>query len=121
MIQQAILDSNSNASKVGWAFGIGLDRIAMVLYDIPDIRLFWSKDPRFCSQFSKKAAKSTINKTNKGAGLKFVPFSKYPACYKDISFWIPPNWHENDFMEVCRDVCGDLAEEVRIRSELDLY
>ena len=24
--------------KVGWAFGVGLERIAMVLYGVPDIR-----------------------------------------------------------------------------------
>lgn len=36
-------------SQVGWAFGLGLERWAMKLFDIQDIRLFWSKDPRFLS------------------------------------------------------------------------
>ena len=36
---------------VGWAFGLGLERWAMILYDIPDIRLFWSTDSGFLSQF----------------------------------------------------------------------
>lgn len=35
----------------GLAFGIGLDRIAMMKYHIPDIRLFRSNDIRFLSQF----------------------------------------------------------------------
>lgn len=37
--------------NISWAFGVGLERLAMKLYEIPDIRLFWSKDPGFLSQF----------------------------------------------------------------------
>jgi phenylalanyl-tRNA synthetase alpha chain len=36
---------------MGWAFGLGLERLAMPLFSIPDIRLFWSTDTRFTSQF----------------------------------------------------------------------
>src|SRR6056297_745175 len=35
----------------GFAFGIGLDRLAMLKYNINDIRLFYSSDLRFLSQF----------------------------------------------------------------------
>ncbi len=35
----------------GFAFGIGLDRVAMMKYNIPDIRLFHSGDTRFLKQF----------------------------------------------------------------------
>ena len=37
--------------KVGWAFGLGLERLAMRLFSIPDIRLFWSEDVDFLRQF----------------------------------------------------------------------
>ncbi len=35
----------------GFAFGIGLDRLAMLKYRIPDIRLFYANDLRFLNQF----------------------------------------------------------------------
>lgn len=35
----------------GFAFGMGIDRLAMIKYKIPDIRLFYSGDLRFIHQF----------------------------------------------------------------------
>ena len=35
----------------GYAFGLGLERIAMLIYQIPDIRLFFENDVRFLNQF----------------------------------------------------------------------
>lgn len=35
----------------GFAFGMGIDRIAMLLHQIPDLRLMFSGDARFLSQF----------------------------------------------------------------------
>jgi phenylalanyl-tRNA synthetase alpha chain len=35
----------------GWAFGFGIERIAMIRYEITDIRLFYENDLRFLSQF----------------------------------------------------------------------
>ena len=35
----------------GWAFGIGVERIAMLQYGITDIRLFYENDVRFLNQF----------------------------------------------------------------------
>jgi phenylalanyl-tRNA synthetase alpha chain len=39
VMQNAGLDTNK---EVGWAFGLGLERWAMKLFNINDIRLFWS-------------------------------------------------------------------------------
>lgn len=35
----------------GWAFGFGIERIAMIKYGITDIRLFYQNDLRFLTQF----------------------------------------------------------------------
>lgn len=101
--EQQILDNCGLADRKAWAFGLGLERLAMVLFDIPDIRLFWSSDERFTNQF--KGGK---------LGIKFKPFSKYPPCYKDMSFWLSDEFSENNLCEVVRELAGDLAEEVRL-------
>ena len=88
--------------KIGWAFGIGLERLAMKLFNIPDIRLFWSEDPRFLSQF-------TENKIS-----EFKPFSKYPPTYKDLAFWVPEDFSPNSLFDVVRGVAGDIVEKVSL-------
>ncbi len=35
----------------GFAFGMGIDRVALLKYGIPDIRMLWENDVRFLSQF----------------------------------------------------------------------
>ncbi|GAB5371769.1 hypothetical protein AAMO2058_001608200 [Amorphochlora amoebiformis] len=100
VIQKKILEDVGMGERNGWAFGIGLERLAMALFSIPDIRLFWSDDPRFLEQFSD------------GKIVTFKEFSKYPVCYKDISFWEPKGFHENDFCAAVRDCAGDLVEKV---------
>lgn len=35
----------------GFAFGLGVERIAMLKYGIDDLRLFFENDQRFISQF----------------------------------------------------------------------
>lgn len=35
----------------GFAFGVGIDRLAMLRYQVPDLRLFFSNDERFLQQF----------------------------------------------------------------------
>jgi phenylalanyl-tRNA synthetase alpha chain len=36
----------------GWAFGMGIERIAMLKYGVDDIRLFYENDSRFLAQFA---------------------------------------------------------------------
>ena len=47
-------------NKVGWAFGLGLERLAMKLYSVPDIRIFWSEDPGVLKQFDVEDPEAPI-------------------------------------------------------------
>ncbi len=45
-------DAAYDPEKVtGFAFGMGLDRLAMIMYGIPDLRLLIENDVRFLQQF----------------------------------------------------------------------
>jgi len=106
VIHPEILKRAGRTDYKGYAFGLGLERWAMILFQIPDIRLFWTQDTRFHDQFAD------------GGIVKFQPYSKYPPCYKDMSFWVPEEgFAANDLNEVVRDVAGDLVEEVRLLDE----
>lgn len=74
-----------------WAFGLGIERLAMVMFDIPDIRLFWSHDKRFLNQFKPR----TVS--------KFEPYSKYEVSTKDISFFLSAHFSYNDLCTIARD------------------
>ena len=109
VMEQEVLEGAGACDQVGWAFGLGLERLAMVLFDIPDIRLFWSTDPRFLTQFDASLSP---------AEQQFMPFSRFPPCPKDIAFWLPEaGLHPNTFAEAVRGVVGDMAEEVRLIDE----
>ena len=54
MVDPTVFDGVGYDSKVwsGYAFGMGLERLAMLLYGIDDIRYFYQNDLRFLRQFS---------------------------------------------------------------------
>lgn len=79
LIEKSVLSNFGIHDKFGWAFGIGLDRLAMILFDIPDIRFFWSQNLLFSSQFQS------------GKISSFVPFSKFLSIKRDLSFWLQKN------------------------------
>jgi len=84
----------------GWAFGFGLERLAIVSMELPDIRLLWSDDPRVKNQLH--------------LGQKFVEVSKYPPAIRDISFIVPKTFAPNDYFDLVRDIAGDLVEQVEL-------
>jgi phenylalanyl-tRNA synthetase alpha chain len=115
VIHRDILKHN-NVEKFGWAFGLGLERLAMILFSIPDIRLFWTCDRKFLDQFNEIVNYKT---------LQFKPYSTLNNIDRDISFWLDNKqvkltddsfeWTNiNDFFEVVREVSGDDIELVTL-------
>jgi phenylalanyl-tRNA synthetase alpha chain len=88
----------------GWAFGFGLERLAILGMDLPDIRLFWSQDERIKKQLH--------------LGNRYKEISKFPPITRDISFVVDKSFIPNHYFELIRDICGDLVEQVEL---LDKY
>ena len=120
VVHKNILENN-NLDGQYWAWGIGLERLVMIQFDIPDIRYLWSEHEKFLGQFAS------------GEVVTFKPYSALPSMYKDISFWIPQNkivevttdkgeeikkWlDENDFYELAREFIGDWIEKIELMDQ----
>lgn len=57
MVDPAVLANCGIDPEVysGFAFGMGVERIAQLLYRVPDLRLYWENDVRFLNQFADGA------------------------------------------------------------------
>ncbi len=88
----------------GWAFGFGLERLAIVSMELPDIRLLWSNDERIKKQLH--------------LGNAFKEVSKYPPITRDISFVVDKDFVPNNYFDLIRDLGGSLVEQVEL---LDKY
>ncbi len=104
--QPSVLEKLGVDSKVwgGWAFGFGLERLAIISMELPDIRLLWSEDSRVKKQLK--------------LGNKFKEVSKYPSITRDISFIVKNDFVPNNYFDLIRDLGGDLVEQVEL---LDKY
>ncbi|MFA6535911.1 MAG: hypothetical protein WC250_02065 [Candidatus Paceibacterota bacterium] len=107
LVRDIVLENLGVDPKVynGWAFGFGLDRLAMIKMGINDIRVLWSDDERITRQFTSLDS-------------KFKEVSKYPQAVRDISFIVGKGVGLNNYYEIVRDCGGNLIEEVKL---LDTY
>ena len=125
VIHHDILDKHGIQQK-GWAFGFGLERICMILFNIPDIRLFWKNSEKFLVQFNSNEVLSQLTKAD-GKITEFKPYSSLDSVNRDISFWINEKditidnvsnefkWNKiNEFYEMVRELCGDNIENVNL-------
>ena len=105
MVRKSVLNNLGLAGYNGWAFGFGLDRLAIANMELPDIRLLWGEDPRVKRQLK--------------LGHKFQEVSKFPPITRDISFIAPADFVPNDYFDLIRDLGGELVEEVSLLDKYD--
>lgn len=106
MVKSSVLEKMGITGYNGWAFGFGIERLAILSMELPDIRLLWSDDERVKKQLH--------------LGTKFKEVSKYPAIVRDISFIVDAaNYQPNVYFDLVRDVVGDLAEEMALLDEYE--
>jgi phenylalanyl-tRNA synthetase alpha chain len=57
MVHPKVLENCGYDSEryTGFAFGLGIERVAILQYGVPDIRLFFDGDVRFLEQFESVA------------------------------------------------------------------
>lgn len=104
MARKSVLANFGLTGYHGWAFGFGLERLAMASMELPDIRLLWSQDERVKRQLK--------------LGSKFKEVSKFPPITRDISFIVDKSFTSNNYFDLIRDLGGDLVEQVEL---LDKY
>mgnify|MGYP001609823045 CR=1 FL=1 len=104
MPKKSVLEKMGVTGYNGWAFGFGLERLAIIGMELPDIRLLWSDDERVRKQLV--------------LGQPFKAVSKYPPIVRDISFIIQKGFVPNNYFDLVRDVAGDLVEQVEL---IDTY
>ena len=104
LVRKSVLENMGLKGYNGWAFGFGLERLAMASMELPDIRLLWSEDERVKKQLK--------------LGQKYKEVSKFPPVLRDISFIVDKNFIPNDYFDLIRDIGGDLIEQVEL---LDKY
>lgn len=105
MPRKTVLENFGLTGYHGWAFGFGLERLAIASMDLPDIRLLWSSDPRVTKQLK--------------LGQKYQEVSKYPAITRDISFIVPNTFSPNDYFDLIRELGGELIEEVSLLDKFE--
>jgi phenylalanyl-tRNA synthetase alpha chain len=105
MPKKSVLKKMGLEGYHGWAFGFGLERLAIISMELPDIRLLWSEDERVKKQLH--------------LGEKFVEVSKYPPVTRDISFIVPKSFSPNDYFDLVRDIAGNLVEQVELIDEYE--
>lgn len=104
MARKSVLSNFGLNGYHGWAFGFGLERLAIASMSLPDIRLLWSKDVRVTKQLK--------------LGQKFIEVSKYPPIVRDISFVVKNDFIPNDYFDFVQEIAPGLIEEVAL---LDKY
>lgn len=105
MPKQSVLEKLGVQGYEGWAFGFGIERLAIISMSLPDIRLLWSTDERVKAQLK--------------LGTTYKEVSKFPPVVRDISFVVPKTFIANDYFDLIREVGGEMVENVALMDKYE--
>ena len=100
MVKPSVLKKMGIEGYNGWAFGFGIERLAILSMKLPDIRLLWSDDERVKKQLV--------------LGTEFKEVSKFPPVVRDISFIVGKDFVPNNYFDLVRETAPGLIEEVSL-------
>lgn len=138
LIKNDIFERSQRIHTAGWEISIGLDRLAMALYNIFDMRLLWNSDPKFLNKFkpqilSEKLQAKLAEEGGTSRSVLQIPTTttqsqssvvnnnkkkKKAQFEKHISFILPPNVDLETFPsdDLCKFILQNTenaAKEVR--------
>lgn len=145
LIRNDILEKSERINTTGWEIGIGLDRLAMILYKIFDVRLLWNSDQIFLKQFEPQKLSENLQakiNTKQLAGEKpseHLSINRPPMQTKhtfktktnqkqmDISYILPQNVNLESFPtdELCKFIrmntnnAAQLVKLIQIINNID--
>lgn len=107
IIENGVIDPES----IAWNFSVGLERLAIVLFDIPDIRLLSVENSQFLRQFHAERRLSR---------MKFKPFVQKASTQQLDAFFLLEDGvtHDafclSDFYDLVRTIGQGNVEQVRV-------
>lgn len=98
MVHPRVLENCGIDSEkyTGWAFGIGIDRLTMLRYNIPDLRMMFENDLRFLTQFKACRMRFSIQWLQKYIDIK----RSSKAGNSAYRYWFGSEEQDGDIIEI---------------------
>lgn len=138
IVEDQILKNAGVSNKKGWACGIGIERLAMLMFKIEDIRQLWTSDPisvksyenliqNLYAEMGEDVLKTFDNgnkyinphkiEIEKIRSFRMPSYTKVPGLVQNVSFFkLDDSVSPIDVYDIIRDVSGELIESVTLKN-----